>query len=229
MTNVAVLSLEVLVAGITAMVWIVLIIIRVLYPDNQIETELLAVINSISAGNLLITSILIYNIGWVIHHIGERLFDPIFQTKYRRKMFEDEEFYKIRTKIFQEGSSGTLDDIKFDRHILRISRSNILNFTVLAIVSLFYLRVNPQVFTIVFLGSLLVAFVSFLQWYSRYQGTFKKFRDIYNAITEKEAGANGNTIKIEVGNLICGDNGPETEKNKGGTAGGKKNKKGSNK
>lgn len=155
MTNVAVLSLEVLVTGITAMVWIILIIVKLVFPDSQIEAELLAIIQSISVGNVLVVSILIYNIGWVIHYIGEMLFDPLFQTKYRRKLFDDTEFYKIRTKVFQEGSPGTMDDIKFDRHILRISRSNILNFTALAVVSLFYLDVNLQVFLIVVIVSFL--------------------------------------------------------------------------
>lgn len=207
MTNVAVLSLEVLVAGITAMVWIVLIIVKILFPDNQIEAELLAVFNSISAANLLVISILIYNMGWVIHHVGERLLDPIFQTRYRRKLFGDKEFYRVRTKIFQEGSPGTMDDIKFDRHILRISRSNILNFTALAIVSLFYLNVNLKIFIIVFLGSLFIAIISFFQWNSRYQGTFKKFRDIYNVIVEREE----NTVEKIAGLAVKNSNGKNKE------------------
>lgn len=189
MTNVAVLSLEVLVAGITAMVWIVLIIVRILFPDDQVEATLFAIVNSISVGNLLISSILIYNIGWVIHHIAEKLLDPIFQTRYRRKLFDDKEFYKIRTKVFQEGSPCTMDDIKFDRHILRISRSNILNFLALAIVSLSYFSVNQQVFMIIFVCSLLVVLVSVSQWHSRYIGTFKKFKDIYSVIIENESKA----------------------------------------
>ena len=81
MNNVAVLSLEVLVTGITAMIWIVLLIVRLLFPDAQIEAELLAIFNSISVGNFLVSSILIYNVGWVIHHIGELLFDPIFHLE----------------------------------------------------------------------------------------------------------------------------------------------------
>lgn len=206
MNNVAVLSLEVLVAGITAMVWIVLLIVRVLFPDNQIEAELLAVFNSISVGNLLVCSVLIYNIGWVIHHIGEILFDPVFQTKYRRKLFDDKEFYKVRTKVFQESSAGSMDDIRFDRHILRISRSNILNFSALAIVSLLYLNVNLQISMIVAFASFLIVLISFSQWRSRYQGTFKKFRDIYNVIIENEANASKRKPDTEAGGLIIEEN-----------------------
>jgi hypothetical protein len=206
MNNVAVLSLEVLVTGITAMIWIVLLIVRLLFPDAQIEAELLAIFNSISVGNFLVSSILIYNVGWVIHHIGELLFDPIFQTKYRRTLFDDKEFYRVRTKIFQKGSDGTKDDIKFDRHILRISRSNILNFTALSIVSLFYLNVNLQVFLIVSVTSLLIALISFSQWHSRYQGTFKKFRDIYNSIIEDESNVNKNLKSIKIADSFREEN-----------------------
>lgn len=224
MTNVAVLSLEVLVTGITAMVWIILIIVKVLFPDNQIEAELFSIIQSISVGNVLVVSILIYNIGWIIHYIGEMLFDPIFQTKYRRKLFDDTEFYKIRTKVFQEGSQGTMDDIKFDRHILRISRSNVLNFTALAVVSLFYLSVNLQVFLILGIVSVCIALISFFQWRSRYQGTFKKFRDIYNAIIENEVSSN-KALLNGTGNQICRESELGIENGRTESAARKKNRK----
>ena len=48
--------------------------------------------------------------------------------------------------------------------------------------------------------------ISFFQWRSRYQGTFKKFRDIYNAIIEDKENTNNNLLNNETRNSIRREN-----------------------
>lgn len=186
MTNFAALSLEILVTGITATIWLVLIVIRIIEPNLQIEVSLHKIYSSLSVDDLLFFSILIYNLGWIIHHMGEMLLEPLFQAKWRRKYFADREFYKIRTYVFQNASNSTMDDIKFDRHVIRISRCNVFNFLALAAVSIVCLHVNEPVFILTLIISIIVVVVSFSQWRSRCEGTFKKFKDVYNYIEANE-------------------------------------------
>ena len=186
MTNFAALSLEILVAGITATIWLILIIARILIPNCQVEVLFYKIYTSLSVGDLLIFSVLIYNLGWIVHHLGEKLLEPLFQAKWRRKYFSDREFYKIRTHVFQKASDSTMEDIKFDRHVLRISRCNVFNFFVLAVVSIFYLHVNETMFVLTLIISIIIVIISFSQWRSRCEGTFKKFKDIYNSIDANE-------------------------------------------
>ncbi|GHV36510.1 hypothetical protein FACS18949_15990 [Clostridia bacterium] len=184
MNNVAVIFLEILVTGVTASIWIALMVVKILYPGFEIE-KLSILINSISIGNALVYSICIYNLGWVMHHIAEKILDPIFQTRYRRKLFEDKIFFEIRSFVFQFGSQSVMDDIKFDRHLLRISRSNVINFFALALIAVMYIPISVNVFLLTSIIATIFCLVSFLQWKSRYQATFKKFSQMYDAINFK--------------------------------------------
>ncbi len=185
MNNVAVVSMETLVTGITATIWIVLLIIRIVFPQSDIPDVLNKLFNSLSTGNLLISSILMYNIGWIIHHLSEIILDTIAQTKYRRTLYNDEDFYTIRSKVFQKGSTSVMDDIRFDRHVLRISRSNTLNFLMLSIILISYIPINSRVSIPVLIATIIFTIISWHQWVDRYKATYKKFMQLYAAIEEK--------------------------------------------
>lgn len=186
MNNLAVVSMEILVTGVTACIWIVLVVVRILFPHTMIQQKLIEIFHSLSVGDLLVASIMMYNIGWVVHHLSEIILDGLFQTKYRRKLYKDEEFYVIRAVVFQVGSQSTMDDIKFDRHILRISRSNVLNFVILTFVSLWYIPIHKKFFITSTILCGVIALVSFFQWKNRYQSTYHKFQKIYNAIENQK-------------------------------------------
>lgn len=186
MNNVAVVSMEVLVTGVTASIWIILLVLRLMYPEQIILQKLMEIVNSISMGNLLVVSITMYNIGWVVHHLSELTLDFFGQRRYRNKLYADEKFYSMRAVIFQYGSQSTMDDIRFARHVIRISRSNILNFGLLTLVFLYYIPINKRFFLIAAIGSLIVTILSVLQWVSRYKATYQMFLQIYDAIVDQK-------------------------------------------
>lgn len=130
---------------------------------------------------------LAYSVGWIINYIAERIFDPFFQHKFREKLEKEKgiSFYDVRAFVFQNGSDHALNDIKYDRQVIRIARSNCFNFFVMFIVLLPYIFTNklPLGITLTFLLlSLFASCGAFFQWKYRYEVTYKKFYQAYSSI-----------------------------------------------
>ena len=179
------LFVEILIIGAISEIWIGLLFFGIAspnFPQISIWTDFL----NKSPSLLLVPYLSItYSLGWLINFLAERTMKPFFQRKFRDQLFKtiNENYYNVRGLFFQKASTDIIQDLRFDRHIIRISRSNIINFLLIAIGLLF----NSRQFSlriIVFSCCLSVLFSigSFFQWTTRYKSCYSKILDTYKII-----------------------------------------------
>jgi hypothetical protein len=123
-------------------------------------------------------------IGWVINFVTERIFKRFFQTNLRDQFFKNAtvNYYEIRGLFFQKASKDAIEDLRFDRHILRIARSSTINFLLIGLVLFFHIKKHTNIIILLIIFSYLMAFLSFLQWRARYKSMYSKMLDTYNVI-----------------------------------------------
>lgn len=133
---------------------------------------------------------LAYSIGWAVNHIAEQLFDSLFQHPFRRRIEKQEkiEFFTAKSIVSQYGSDQILNEIKYDRQVIRIARANCFNFIIMGIVigSFYWSDSIPRPFVyFFFFFCIAISIVSFFQWVSRYKATYKKIYQAYAALPDE--------------------------------------------
>lgn len=175
------LFVEILVIGALAEVWIGIVILAVAGTLNL--RDITAVATALGPLTTLLAVPLLaltYALGWIINFASERLFKPFFQKRIRDHLFrgEDRSYDAARIMVFQTGSSELVHDVLFDRHIIRIARGGVVNFSILAAALLLHLNSgNRNVIFLCSTLSIVVASLSFAQWLTRYRSYYKRIRD----------------------------------------------------
>jgi hypothetical protein len=160
------LFVEILLIGGIAEIWLALIFFAV--PSlNQVST--FSLIEQMSKLLPLLIAPLIavtYSLGWAIVFVSDMILTKRFQVKYRDKFFEDASvrWYKVRASLFDKASEKALEDFRFGRHMIRISSSSILNFSLIALSLIPYLKKFTGVTVIGITASIVIAIVSLFQW-----------------------------------------------------------------
>jgi hypothetical protein len=172
------LFVEILVMGALAELWFVGAILALL--DTSELRQLVAAVVSLKDFAALLATValaLTYAIGWVLNFVAERLFKKLFERRVRDRLFaaDPKNYDQARAFVFQRGSGELLRDLLLDRHIVRIARSNVLNFTLIALAFLLNTRhIDPRVAFLLIVCSLGVALLSFTQWRTRYESYYGK-------------------------------------------------------
>lgn len=179
------LFVEIVVIGALAEIWIFLVTLATIHHS----TFDLSKIDSISRlSTLLIIPFLAltYALGWIVNFGAERLFKLRFQKRLRDELFRSAEvdYDTARALIFQCASERTNEDLQFDRHILRLSRSSALQLPLIAASLLLYLKVAPVTIGLGIVLCLALAVAAFFQWISRYKSNYKKVLKIYQVLKE---------------------------------------------
>jgi hypothetical protein len=174
------LLVEILVIGSLAEVWLTALFLAFAGPISfnltTAESEMLKALVPVLAIPVLS---LTYSVGWATNFLAERIFKSWFEDSLRNILFKEgapETDYEVARIIYlQTGSPELGREFVLDRHILRISRANALNFLMIG-VSL--IICSP------FLGSrrvellavlcAAIAAASFWQWRSRYVSYYKR-------------------------------------------------------
>jgi hypothetical protein len=122
--------------------------------------------------------------------VSEQILEPLFQTRFKHKVFGDAKlrYGEVRATFYQKASEQVVEDLKFDRQIIRISRTSVLNFLILAIVMFVHLRAYPTEAAYGIIISLLFVGLSFWQWKERYELSYKKMLDTYHVLRGKNIG-----------------------------------------
>ena len=180
--------IEAWLSGVLFLITTSLFFFRILGETNNLVNLLEVDSKWISLLTILFCS-LAYTIGWAINHLAELIMDTLFQHPYRAKLEEKEKipFFTVRSYVFQYGSDQILNDIKYDRQVIRIARANCFNFFLLSIViGSFYWKdtIAHPVIYFCFAFCVLIFVLSFLQWRSRYKATYKKIFQAYHALPE---------------------------------------------
>lgn len=178
---------EILVIGSIAETWIILFLLSFVDINTALSSSSVTLAEKFSTLLLFPLLALTYAIGWVINFIAERLFKPYFQTKFRDQVFKGAgiKYTEARSIVVQNASEEVINEMEFDRHILRIARGSALNFLMIAVVLLLRLDGNSSLVIVCIGVSLAIAIVSFFQWLARYKHSYSRILDVYKAISPK--------------------------------------------
>ncbi|MBN2267205.1 MAG: hypothetical protein JW725_02585 [Candidatus Babeliaceae bacterium] len=185
------LFVEILVIGTIAEIWIALILLTTVSPNATTVSSMVDSIDKLSTLLIIPFLALTYAVGWVVNFSAERLFKPIFQNRFRNRLFQSAgvDYYEARGLLFQKASEDVIEDLRFDRHILRISRSSVVNFTLIAItLALHFHHFNTYLLVAGIIISAFVAIISFFQWVTRYKSNYSKMLDTYTLFLRKYNG-----------------------------------------
>jgi len=180
------LFVEILVIGATAEIWMTLLLMLFL---NTSEINSIIGVLTTNNGMIALSATLFiavtYNIGWVINFVAERLIKPYFQKSIRDEIFDgsSQSYSMAKYHILLNASQDLINEIVFDRHIIRIARANVLNFLLIAITVAFNFNKYAKAVTVyIIIVSLVIAVLSFFQWKTRYRAHYEKIQVIANKI-----------------------------------------------
>lgn len=179
--------IEAWLSGVLFLISTVLLLLRICWGTLDVNISWNVAKDFIPLITILLCSIT-YTIGWIVNHVAESLFDPLFQHRFRSELEEKNgiSFFTVRAYVFQYGSEQTLNDIKYDRQVIRIARANCFNFLIMSMVIFSYCFIKQLCILLplfFFLFTILASCGAFFQWKSRYQATYKKFYQIYSALS----------------------------------------------
>ena len=180
--------IEAWLSGVLFMITTALLLFRIYWGISDVKISWDIIINFSPIITILLCS-LAYSIGWIVNHIAESIFDPLLQHRFRAELEKENKvnFFKVRAYVFQYGSDQTLNDIKYDRQVIRIARANCFNFFIMALVMLSYLVINQSsriIHLFFFFFCFFASCGAFFQWKSRYEATYRKFYQVYFALSE---------------------------------------------
>jgi len=181
------LFIEILIVGSIADIWLGLFLLTFFPIDlanlSFVVNTLVKFSTFLAIPFLAIT----YILGGLILFVSEQILNPFFQTRFKHKFFSNAKlrYGDVRATFYQKASEQVIEDLKFDRQIIRISRTSVLNFLLLTIGLIPHLKVYPDVAMYGIITSLLFMVFSFWQWKERYELSYKKMLDTYHVLREK--------------------------------------------
>lgn len=180
------LFVEIIVIGVLAELWFVAAFLAFLKgPSIEFTVSLVARMKDLTPIAAVVLLALTYVVGWIVNFATARIFDRSFSGKLRDRRFGGKDKYEaVRALVFQHGTSEALQDLLLDRHVIRIARSNVLNFLLLAIALLFHMSrvAHPEVLAVVIVTSFVLACFSFWQWHERTTGLYRRLAGIADVI-----------------------------------------------
>ena len=181
------LFVEILIIGTISEIWLFLILLSFISFDPNTISFIIDSIYKLSAFLIIPYLSITYSLGWLVNFISERIFKKFFQKKFRDKIFSDAgyDYYNARGLLFQKASSDVMQDFRFDRHILRISRSSVVNFSLITIsLLLHYDKISTSILLLCVLISTSFVIVSFYQWKVKYKSNYSKMLGIYKVVKD---------------------------------------------
>jgi hypothetical protein len=197
------LFVEVLVAGALAEVWMLLLFLKML-PSTANLANISSAVSDFSLLLVVPFIALTYALGWAVNFAAEKLFESVWERKYKYPKYEGAKLPKYATEMFetqhltpqkryeiisgfffQYASNTVVEDLRFGVHIIRISRSSALNFALIAASLLLYLPSYPSLTLIGMAIAVLVAILVYFQGTTRFNRTHKRTRNTYDELIAK--------------------------------------------
>lgn len=172
------LIVEVLVIGAMTLIWLVAFFAAFLpLPTSAQAAMFISLIREASPLLALPTLALTYAIGWITNFCSERIF--FFRHRIRDQQFEGETHYEmVKLSALQHGSDNLVQEMFTDRHVIRLARGGVMNFTLLAIaLSINGLRGRDFAWPFAVL-CLVFAALSFAQWRKKYRSHYVNLKRI---------------------------------------------------
>ncbi len=178
------LFIEILVIGTIANIWIGLMVFGLVSPAPSTLGIIIDTANKLSVFLLIPFLGLTYVLGWIINFLSENTIEPLFQSRFKKKFFAaaNVDYNKVRAVFYQKASESVVEDLRFDRQLLRISRTSTLNFLLIAISLLFF---NTSATLVIAIISFLIALVAFWLWTTQYKTSYSKMLNTYEVVRDK--------------------------------------------
>ena len=130
---------------------------------------------------------LTYILGWIVNFLSEVTIEPLFQARFKQEFFADAKvnYGEVRALFYQEASENVIEDLGFDRQILRISRTSSLNFLVMGGAILLFVGYNRTAAITGTIVSISIAVLAFLQWRTQYKLSYTKMLNTYKILLEE--------------------------------------------
>ena len=148
----------------------------------------LVILSNLKDWSTAITVFLIlicYQVGWLVNGICFIIPDMVYLRRYKRKLLErrkvDKSYGYIRGVVYQKASPQLLYDLNVDRTVLRLSRTGVLNFSLIGIFVLLIPQINSWISVLPF--SLALASIS--QVVQRSQRYYHELTYVYKEMTKK--------------------------------------------
>lgn len=181
------LIVEVLVIGAMTLAWLAALFAAFLPLPTSAQLASLASWMREAVPLLVLPAFaLTYAVGWVTNFCSERVLKIFFQRRIRDRQFGDSKQYEMaRLMMLQRGSDGLVQDVLVDRHIIRLARGGVVNFTLLgAALSIHALQGRVLAWPFALLCFCLAG-LSFAQWLTRYESHYARIKRIGDFLSEE--------------------------------------------
>lgn len=177
---------EMIIVGFLGLLWMVILIAEHFGVSQAQIVTFLANYKDVLTPLSVLFFLVCYNVGWLINGVAYWLTGKIFVESYRDKLIEvakiESSYHDIRVAVYQEASPQLLSELDTDRAVLRLSRTGLVNFPMLAVAVLLSTSVS-NIFAIVALVFLLL---SILQWYQRSKRFYRQIVNLYKRLDNKD-------------------------------------------
>lgn len=121
-----------------------------------------------------------YQLGWVMIHLSYIATNKPIIIPLRKKIFGDKykNYRAIKNKVYFNSNSDLMSGIEKDRSVIRLTRTGLLNFIILAIVFLFY-----KLWWLAF-AAFIISMISLMQLRMVYLSLYKKLNDSHSEIID---------------------------------------------
>ena len=141
---------EVITIGFLAAIWIILIILPItnITIDSEILENLFPYINVWVILLSFVVLLLFYQLGWIINGLCYYLMEHITEARRKERIKSEARiessisYRQIRVFVYQHASQSLLTELNTDRAAMRIARTGILNFTLIAVALILFPGIN---------------------------------------------------------------------------------------
>lgn len=182
--------IEVLIIGFFAAIWVFLIGLRVSIIEIHSVKTLLAQVGGWATPLFFVAAILFYQLGLLVNLISHKITKLFSQKDLRDQIIAGKDYEYVRATVFQNGSAELLRDLVLYLSFVRLARSGILNFLLIAVVMFSFggtvasIGVVPLLFSI---GCVPL-------WRAMYRTYYRRMRFAYYVMTDLQTAARASTI-----------------------------------
>ncbi len=173
---------EMLIIGFFTATWMFLICLRLSVFDIQEVKTLASQIGSWATPILFIAAAVFYQLGLIMNTMSYKITEPFADKKIRDQVVPGKVYEHVKSAVWQEGSTNIIRNLELNLTFVRLARSGIINFLLIAIASLSFggsLLWLSVISSVIFIGCIPL-------WRNTYRFYYKRMGFAYEVIADSE-------------------------------------------
>ena len=168
------LIIEILVSGLFASLWLVLLLLKIYGVDLEQINLTLETYQEYSNVMIIIGFAVSYQLGWMINYLSYSFVGLLVTNRIRKRIFSDlsVKYTLIKNFVFEQANDEFIQRLRRMHSVVRLARAAVLNFFILAVILLIYHQYFLSAVTLV------ISFICLLQVrveYKLYYGSINYF------------------------------------------------------